>query len=312
MDPNEFGTSTVPLHHAPYGPITPEALKNKNTGKFAVITGAAQGIGAAIAQSLAQSGANVAILDLSTEKLQNTKKACEKHGVKVGVYACDVSDQNSVVTTLDAVERDLGLVDVLVNNAGILVQRPLIMSDFQSFWKQIEVNFKGPLLTIHTVLPRMRDRGYGCIINIASRSATVDVPMTLGYVTSKAALTRATHTLQREMALDGLDPAIHFYALHPGGVLTGMGASGAPKDVQEKYGNPKDEEYFKELFKDPPVLCGQTCAWLATGEGKDLRGLYIDCRQDVTRLLEKGREALLKKKRNVLTVNFLEGYENEP
>lgn len=85
-----------------------------------------------------------------------------------------------------------------------------------------------PLLTIHTLLPRMRDRGHGCIINISSRSATVDVPMTLGYVTSKAALARATHTLQREMLLDGLDPAIHMYALHPGGVLTNMGSCKSP------------------------------------------------------------------------------------
>jgi NAD(P)-dependent dehydrogenase (short-subunit alcohol dehydrogenase family) len=69
----------------------------------------------------------------------------------------------------------------------------------------------------------MRDRGHGCIINIASRSATIDQPMTLGYVTSKAAVTRATHTLQKEMELDGLDPAIHMYALHPGGVKSAMG-----------------------------------------------------------------------------------------
>lgn len=82
-----------------------------------------------------------------------------------------------------------------------------------------------PLLTTHLLLPYFRSRGAGCIINIASRSGTVDVPMTLGYVTSKAALIRATHTLQREMELDGLDPAIHMYALHPGGVLTSMGGS---------------------------------------------------------------------------------------
>ena len=78
-------------------------------------------------------------------------------------------------------------------------------------------------MLIHAVLPKMRDRGHGCIINIASRSGTVDVPMTLGYVSSKAALIRATHTLQKEMELDGLDPAIHMYALHPGGVRSNMG-----------------------------------------------------------------------------------------
>ena len=78
-------------------------------------------------------------------------------------------------------------------------------------------------MLIHAVLPQMRDRGHGCIINIASRSGTVDVPMTLGYVSSKAALIRATHTLQKEMVLDELDPAIHMYALHPGGVRSSMG-----------------------------------------------------------------------------------------
>jgi hypothetical protein len=102
----------------------------------------------------------------------------------------------------------------------------------------------------------------------------------------------------------------------------------ASKDVLEKYGNVKDEKFFKELFKDSPDLCGQTCAWLVTGQGKELRGLYlgkyissrdrmqanalVDCRQDMERLIGVGRAALLKEKKNVLTVNFLEGYANEP
>ncbi|ORY11102.1 hypothetical protein BCR34DRAFT_664558 [Clohesyomyces aquaticus] len=312
MDPGEFGYSTLPLQHAPYDAISPATLENSNTGKLAVITGAGRGIGAAISESLAKSGANVAILDLKVENLEDTRKACEALGVKVGVYACDVSDRKAVVEIFDRIENELGSIEVLVNNAGILNQRPLIMSEFDDFWRQIEVNFKAPLITIHTMLPRMREKGGGCIINIASRSGTVDVPMTLGYVTSKAALIRATHTLQKEMELDNLDPAIHLYALHPGGVLTGMGGSAAKQDVLDKYGDVRDEKFFMELFKDPPALCGQTCAFLASGRGKELRGLYLDCRQDVTRLLEKGREALLKEKRNALTVNFLDGYCNEP
>lgn len=116
--------------------------------------------------------------------------------------------------------------------------------------------------------------------------------MTLGYVTSKAAITRATHTLQREMMLEGLDPEVHFYALHPGGVRSNMGGgelkstlfvlvdtdrckAGAAQDVKEKYGDIHDEAFFDQLFVDPPELCGQTCAWLATGQGKELRGLFI-------------------------------------
>lgn len=111
MDPNDFGISTLPLQHAPYGPISPSALKGKNTSKVVVITGAAQGIGAAIAASLAESGANVALVDLSIEKQQNTKEACEVHGVKVGTYACDVTDQEAVVKTFDDIERDLGPIE---------------------------------------------------------------------------------------------------------------------------------------------------------------------------------------------------------
>ncbi|KAF2736381.1 NAD(P)-binding protein [Polyplosphaeria fusca] len=315
MDPAEFGISTTPLHHAPYGPITPEALAGANTSKVALITGAARGIGAAIAESLAKSGANVAILDLDIERQADTQQKCAAHGVKVGVYGCDVTDEQTLLATLDQVEQELGPVDVLINNAGILSQRPLLISTFPSFWRQIEVNFKAPLLLTHALLPRFLSRGgTGCIINIASRSGTVDVPMTMGYVTSKAALIRGTHTLQKELGLDGLDEGVGVYALHPGGVFTGMGGSGAEEDVRERYGGVGvgDEEGFRELFRDGPELCGQTCAWLASGRGRELRGFYLDCRQDVRKLLEYGREAMLKEKRNTLGVNFLDGYCNEP
>ncbi|KAF2848892.1 short chain dehydrogenase/reductase-like protein SDR [Plenodomus tracheiphilus IPT5] len=312
MDPAQFGYSTLPMQHAPYDAISPKTLEGANAGKVALITGAGQGIGAAISESLAKSGANIAILDLTTDKLAQTKKTCESFGGKVQVYGADVTDAARIKEIFDQVEKTLGKIDILVNNAGILDQRPFIMSTFEGFWRQIEVNFKAPLMLIHEILPRMKERGHGCIINIASRSGTVDVPMTLGYVTSKAALIRATHTLQLEMELDGLDPAIHMYALHPGGVLTGMGGTGAAKDVKDKYGDITDEEYYKDLFQDGPPLCGQTCAWLASGKGKELRGLFLDCRQDVEKLLSIGRETLLKENRNKLTVNFIDGYCNEP
>jgi hypothetical protein len=99
--------------------------------------------------------------------------------------------------------------------------------------------------------------------------------------------------------------------------------------VKAKYGDLTDEEFFQHLFKDGPELCGQTCAWLASGQGKDLRGLFlgmfsydrapdicqliaVDCRQDVSILLNIGRKTLLNENRNRLTVNFVEGYCNEP
>ncbi|KAL5118333.1 hypothetical protein ACEQ8H_003682 [Pleosporales sp. CAS-2024a] len=312
MDPKQFGISTLPLQHAPYDTISPAALQDSNSGKVALVTGAGQGIGAAIAEALAKSGAHVAVLDLNGDTLARTKEVCLQYGVKVCDFACDVTNEAKIKEVLDEVEKQLGPMDILVNNAGIFEQRPFLMSTFDGFWRQIEVNFKAPLMLIHQMLPRMRDRGQGCIINIASRSGTVDVPMTLGYVTSKAALIRATHTLQKEMELDGLDPAIHMYALHPGGVKSSMGGAGAPSDVKAKYGDITDEDYFEHLFKDGPSLCGQTCAWLASGQGKELRGLFLDCRQDVAKLVDIGRATLLRETRNTLTVNFIDGYCNEP
>lgn len=95
-------------------------------------------------------------------------------------------------------------------------------STSEGLWREIEVNFKAPLMLIHEILPRMRNRGQRCIINIASHSDTVDIPTRLGYGTSKAALIRTTHTLQKEIDLASLDPAVHMYALHPGAVLTGI------------------------------------------------------------------------------------------
>lgn len=80
----------------------------------------------------------------------------------------------------------------------------------------------------------------------------------------------------------------------------------------KKYGIVKDESFYKDLFKDDPSLCGQTCAWLSTGKGKELRGFYLDSRQDVERLLAVGREGLKKQGLNTLGVNLLEGYCNEP
>jgi NAD(P)-dependent dehydrogenase (short-subunit alcohol dehydrogenase family) len=77
----------------------------------------------------------------------------------------------------------------------------------------------------------MRERRQGCIINIASRSGTVDVPMFLGYNTSKAAVIRMTHTLQKDLELDGLDDEIQIYALHPGGVFTAMGGGLSPSPL---------------------------------------------------------------------------------
>jgi len=313
MDPVRFGISTIPLNHEPYGPIKPENLVGANKGKVAVVTGAARGIGRAISEHLANSGASLTILDRLVEGLEETKALCEKYSVKVTTYACDVTDVARVRAVLEEIEQDLGPIDILVNNAGVSPGKPQWMESFEDFWNTIEINFKSHMVTIWAVLPGMRQRKSGTIINIASRAATVDVAFAVGYNSSKAADTRAVSTLQEEIELDGLGDGIQLYALHPGGVPTVMAASEPRPEMLKMY--PALTQHgtdFKSLFKDPPALCGATCAYLATGKAKEIRGMYFDCRQDIERVCAVGREKLQEDFLYTLKVDFVDGYRNEP
>ncbi|KAJ5385555.1 hypothetical protein N7517_003466 [Penicillium concentricum] len=303
MDPNDFGVSTIPLHHSPYGPLKPENLIGANKGKIAVVTGAARGIGRAISVALANSGANLAILDLNLEQLRETKAACEAFGVKVEPYKCDITSPEGVSNTFAAIETALGPVDILVNNAGITGSSLAVDEAFNDFWKVMEVNVKGPALCIYQVLRTMCERKTGCIINMASRSATIDMPTGFGYNSSKAAIVRMTGTLQAELDLQDLGEQVHCYALHPGGVWGEMFKGATTLEQQQE---------MRHLFKDSPELCANTVAYLAAGKALEVRGLYWDCRQDLEKVSTLGRKTLQAHGLYSLNMKFLPGYENEP
>ena len=99
------------LHTELYDAVRPEGLKDANKGKVAVITGAARGIGQATSIALAKSGANVALLDFDTDRLSETKTACEKEGVKCFAYAADVTNYDAVVDVFKHIKQDLGEVE---------------------------------------------------------------------------------------------------------------------------------------------------------------------------------------------------------
>ncbi|KAF2227546.1 3-oxoacyl-reductase [Elsinoe ampelina] len=303
MDPKDFGVSTIPLKHEPYGPILPERLAGVNKGKVAVVTGAHRGIGQAISIALANSGANLALLDLSLDTLQETKIKCESYGVKVETFACDIRDASAVHQAFVALVEKLGPVDILVNNAGAVTGKMAHKEGFAAFWNIVEINFKGTMLCVFEVLQSMMDRKSGCIINLASRSATISHEAGLSYCSSKAAVARATGCLQEDLEAEGLGEQVHTYSLHPGAVWGAMVTSNV--SLQEQDG-------LRPLFKDVSELCGNTVAYLSSGKAKDLRGLYIDCRQDLEMLQNAGRPTLRKHGFNNLGVKFLPGFENEP
>jgi NAD(P)-dependent dehydrogenase (short-subunit alcohol dehydrogenase family) len=172
----------------------------KLDGKIAIVTGGAQGIGAAIADGLAEEGATVVIVDLNPPP--------------DGIVA-DVSSETDVQRMADEVVTRYGGIDVLVNNAGLyasLAMRPFTEIPFDEWRTVMDVNVASMFLTCRAVVPRMRDRGGGKIVNISSGTPFRGVPFLLHYVTSKGAIVALTRSLARELGVDG----IHVNCVAPG------------------------------------------------------------------------------------------------
>jgi NAD(P)-dependent dehydrogenase (short-subunit alcohol dehydrogenase family) len=170
-------------------------------GKVALVTGASQGIGRAIAQGLAAAGARIVVADL-----QGAEEAAASFPDGVGITA-DVADERSVEQLVaEAVER-CGTIDVLVNNAGLYAS--LEMRSFEQIpleeWRRVmDVNVASMFLMCRAVVPVMRKSGGGRIVNISSGTPFRGVPFLLHYVTSKGAIVAFTRALAKELGRDGV------------------------------------------------------------------------------------------------------------
>jgi NAD(P)-dependent dehydrogenase (short-subunit alcohol dehydrogenase family) len=185
--------------------------------KVAIITGAAQGIGAVYAQALADEGAKVMIADILDGK--PTASRISAQGGTADFIQTDVSDENSVAAMVDATVAKWGGVDLLINNAAIwasLRAKPFEDISPEEWDKLMAVNVKGPFLCARAVVPHMRAGNYGRIVNIASGTAYKGTPNFLHYVTSKGAVIAMTRALAREVGEDG----ITVNTLAPGLVLS--------------------------------------------------------------------------------------------
>lgn len=138
------------------------------TGKLAIVTGAAQGIGRAIATALGQAGADLALLDLDSERLQTVQGDFRAAGADVRTYQVDVTDTPAVSSVVDTVMEAFGQVDILVNSAGIVSSKPFSDCSEKDYDDVLGVNLKGVFNSCRAVFPLMVARRYGKIVNIAS------------------------------------------------------------------------------------------------------------------------------------------------
>jgi NAD(P)-dependent dehydrogenase (short-subunit alcohol dehydrogenase family) len=255
-------------------------------GQVALVTGGGRGIGRAIALALARSGASVAVLARSADQLAEVVAEIARAGGRAIACPGDVTDRATVEGAVARVERELGPIDLLVNNAGAGGPLGALAEvDPDEWWRCVEVNLRGPLLCSRAVLPGMLARRRGRIVNVASGAGTHPIPNLSAYVTSKAALIRMTENLAAEVDSFG----IRAFAIQPGTVRTAM-----VETVLQSEAGRRLMPWFFQVFEQgrdlPPEPAGRLVVFLASGQVDGLSGRFVAVEWDVEGLARRAEE----------------------
>lgn len=200
-------------------------------GKVAIITGGTRGIGFAIAQTFLKNGAKVAIFGSREESVTKALASLEKAGFDPADfrgYWPDLSNYQAVAETVQQIINDFAKIDILVNNAGVAAQKPTEFTDSSEFDSVIDLNLNAVFRVIRAVMPFMKKRGEGVILNTSSMVSLYGQPAGVGYPASKFGINGLTKSLARELANDG----IRVNAVAPGIINTDMVAK-LPESVIE-------------------------------------------------------------------------------
>jgi len=204
------------------------------SGKVAVVTGGNRGIGLEICRQLARLGIAVILASRDEAKGQLAAQRLRKEGLDLNVMRLDVTDHDGIRAFAGQVEKNFGGVDILVNNAGIMADPKgtrVLDSEVETYRRTLEVNFYGPLVLCQTLVPIMKRRGGGRIVNLSSGLGQLsDMGQgTPAYRVSKTALNALTRTLAAE--LKGTNILVN--SMCPGWVRTDMGGPDAPRPVEQ-------------------------------------------------------------------------------
>lgn len=233
----------------------------------AVVTGAGKGLGKAIAEEFFKEGALLALVDIQYNLIANLAKQLNSSGDKVITIEADVTDEKAIKNAFEKAFDKFGKIDVLVNNAGISLHKPIKEMSIEDFNKVININLNGTFICSKSIIPYMENQKRGKIVNIASLAGRTGRPgVGVNYAASKAGVIGLTQTLSRELGPSG----IYVNAICPGPILTEQTRQ-YPAEVFASW------NAGRAIQKDGlPVDVAQLAVFLSSNKSDWITGVCID------------------------------------
>ncbi|PTX21328.1 short-subunit dehydrogenase [Pontibacter mucosus] len=211
-------------------------------GKTVLITGGSRGLGLVMARQLAKDGAKLVLCARDETELENARMELTGNGAEVLVQKCDVTDEQQVNDMITNVQNEFSPIDVLINNAGIIHAGPVAEMTVQEFEEAINIHYWAPIYTTLAVLPAMKSRGGGRILNIASIGGRISVPHLVPYSASKFALVGLSEGLRAELKK---------YNILVTTATPGLMQTGSPRHAYIKGHHKQEYTLFKIMDSSP-------------------------------------------------------------
>jgi len=167
-------------------------------GKVALVTGGAHGIGFEMGCALSKAGAQITFNTRNQDGLGKGVAAYKKAGIEAKGYVCDVTDEKTVTSMVNQIENDVGTIDILINNAGIIKRVPMIEMSAEDFREVVDIDLTGPFIVAKAVIPAMIKKGGGKIINVCSMTSELGRETVSAYASAKGGLKMLTKNIASE------------------------------------------------------------------------------------------------------------------
>jgi NAD(P)-dependent dehydrogenase (short-subunit alcohol dehydrogenase family) len=254
-------------------------------GSVALITGGGRGIGRLVAQALARAGMAVGITARSAAELNETVQLVEAEGGVARAVTADVTDDAAMAVAVDQLRGELGPIDLLINNAGIVGPiGPAWEVDGAAWWRTLDVNLRGTFVTTGLVLPDMIDRGHGRIINLSSQAGVRRWPTLSAYSVSKAALVKLSENLAHETQRHG----VIVFSVDPGLLPIGMSERAFAETVPSEPDEAKVYAWVRKEIDEgrgaDPEEAVTLITALASGQYDELSGRQLSVHDDLDAL----------------------------